>query len=49
MPSLTMRDVDLHELEPSVQRSGSVQRSAGTLYLFSIKDKYFVTNAKVSD
>ena len=31
MPSLTMRDDDLHELEPSVRRSDSVRRSAGTL------------------
>ena len=32
MPSLTMRDDDLHELELSVRRSDSVRRSAGTLY-----------------
>ena len=31
MPSLTMRDDDLHELELSVRRSDSVQRSARTL------------------
>ena len=31
MPNLTMRDVDLHELELSVRRSDGVWRCAGTL------------------
>ena len=37
MPSLTMRDDDLHELEPSVRRSDSVRRSAGTLYMLTVR------------
>jgi hypothetical protein len=32
MPSLTISDGHLHELELSVLRSDSVRRSAGTLY-----------------
>ena len=40
MPSLTMRDDDLHELEPSVWRSDSVRRSARTLYMTKIMILY---------